>query len=60
VTWQGERVHTDSCARCGYGRKEQRRDPYACSAYGTGYPHHVWGWVDPEHGQPDHFCGSCL
>jgi hypothetical protein len=60
MTWQGERVHTDICARCGVDRPTQRRDPRDCKVYGENYRQHHWGWVDSEHGQPDHSCGSCL
>jgi len=59
VTWQGVRVHTDICARCGTDRASQRRDPTDCIAWNVLYLRHVWGWVDPEHGQPDHTCGAC-
>lgn len=57
--WGGVRVHTNICARCGCDRAEQRRGKFRCSSWGQLYNSHIWGWVDPEHGQPNHSCGSC-
>lgn len=38
------RVHTDTCARCGCDRKEQRRGQFRCKANGVLYSSHKWGW----------------
>ena len=38
------RVHTDTCARCGCDRKEQRRGQFRCAAMGVRYGSHIWGW----------------
>ena len=43
------RVHTDTCARCGCDRKEQRRGQFRCAAMGVRYGSHIWGWEADHH-----------